>query len=226
MGRMLIAGKAPEKGADPIRPDDVARDSLEGRDNCTEDNIEEEPIEEENDEKQKVEEAQAGNSIQTRTQVSNDLDPVLRALYSCEAPNPIKRCQKCKNCNDCKKVILPCEEKNQKMIEMLKKNIEYDENKSVFKVNYIYNSHLPQLPSYEEPCKRIQARMEEKLIKSGKEKVQKYNEQIDDFFQRKVLEWVPPEELKETENQTSFIPITFTEKVEGTTKIYIYIYVY
>ena len=57
-------------------------------------------------------------------------------------------------------------------------------------------------------------------MKAGENKIQKYNEQIQDFFQRQVLEWVSPEELAgEGNQQVSYIPLTYAEKSEGTTKM-------
>ena len=103
---------------------------------------------------------------------------------------------------------------------MVQDQIEYDAKEKRFEVNYLYNQYLPQLPTYEQPVLRIQKRLEEKLLKAGESKLQKYNEQIEDFFQRHVLEWVSPEELASEENQqVSFIPLTYAEKSEGTTKM-------
>ena len=77
--------------------------------------------------------------------------------------------------------MLPSEEKNKKLIEMVQEQIKYDEKEKRFEVNYLYNQYLPQLPTYEQPVLRIQKRLEENLMKAGESKIQKYNEQIQDF---------------------------------------------
>ena len=206
-GKMLIAGKLPDKNqsidkiASPIdKPASFIDKNASSMDNPAsfEDN---------------------STRIQNTTVSTRDIDPVLKAIYNCDAPNPVKRCMKCASCVDCKKVLLPSEEKNLEMTKILQKNIRYSEDRKIFCVDYIYNSHLAQLPTYEKPVLNMQMNLEKRLLAAGEEKTSKFNENVDDFFKRGVLEWVPQEETDSYARKVSYIPLTYAEKAEGTTKL-------
>ena len=47
-----------------------------------------------------------------------------------------------------------------KMIEVLKQNILYDESEKCYQANYIYNEEIKHLPSYEMPVLRMQTNLE------------------------------------------------------------------
>ena len=137
-------------------------------------------------------------------------------LSQVEVPNPLKRCLKCKNCTDCRKVYLPSQQKNEVMNEKLKESVTYNHEKKFFEAKYTYNSNLKELPIYKDEVLNMMKNLERRLVKSNK--VSDFNSQIDDFFSRGVLEWIPTNEM-DGKRQQSFIPLTFAEKSEGTTKL-------
>ena len=52
-----------------------------------------------------------------------DTDALLKFLSSTEIPNPLKRCGKCKSCDQCKNSYLPDQEKNETMLGIIKQNV-------------------------------------------------------------------------------------------------------
>ena len=97
-------------------------------------------------------------SVQCRTVTSGnaDSDVLLKFMSSVECPNPLKRCIRCQKCDQCKKTYLPDQEKNEKMIEVLKQNVLYDEKEKCYQANYVYNEEIKNLPSYETEVLRMQ----------------------------------------------------------------------
>ena len=137
-------------------------------------------------------------------------------MANTECPNPLKRCLKCKNCENCRKIYLPDQEKNEGMIKLLKNNVTYNSEEQCYEVSYVYNKDLPMLPSYEEEVLRMQISLERKLV--GAKKADQFNRQVSEFFERQVLEWVPETELK-TDQQCSYIPLTYTERENSSTAL-------
>ena len=94
------------------------------------------------------------STVQCRTVTSGDgdTDVLLKFMSSVECPNPFKRCIRCQKCDQCKKTYLPDQEKNEKMIEVLKQNVLYDEKEKCYQANYVYNKEIKNLSSYEHKC--------------------------------------------------------------------------
>ena len=145
-----------------------------------------------------------------------DTDTLLKFLSSTEIPNPLKRCGRCKSCDQCKKSYLPDQEKNETMLEIIKKNVTYDEIEECYQANYIYNENLKSLPTYKSDVLRMQKNLERKLINANK--AQQFNDQVEDFFSRKVLVWVPEDEPA-SQQQESHIPLTYAEKEQSSTAL-------
>ena len=102
------------------------------------------------------------------------------------------------------------------MIKMLKKNVIYNNEEKCYEASYVYNKDLQMLPSYEEEVLRMQMSLEKKLV--GAKKADQFNLQVSEFFDRGVLEWVPEIELK-TDQQCSYIPLTYTERENSSTAL-------
>ena len=102
------------------------------------------------------------------------------------------------------------------MIKLLKKHVTYNSEDQCYEASYIYNKDLPMLPSYEEEVLRMQMSLERKLV--GAKKADQFNAQVSEFFERQVLEWVPDIELK-TNQQCSYIPLTYTERENSSTAL-------
>ena len=109
-----------------------------------------------------------------------DTDTLLKFLSSTEIPNPLKRCGRCKSCDQCKKSYLPDQEKNETMLEIIKKNVTYDEIEECYQANYIYNENLKSLPTYKSDVLRMQKNLERKLINANK--AQQFNDKVEDSF--------------------------------------------
>ena len=117
---------------------------------------------------------------------------------------------RCQKCDQCKKSYLPDQEKNEKMTEVLKKNVLYNEKEKCYEAKYIYNEEIRNLPTYEREVLRMQTNLERKLDSALK--TDQFNSQTQDFFDRKVLEWVPESEIVNSNNQISFLPLTYAKK--------------
>ena len=113
-------------------------------------------------------------------------DELLKYMANTECPNPLKRCMKCKNCEICRKIYLPDQEKNEEMIKMMKKNVIFNNEEKCYEASNVYNKDLQMLPSYEEEVLRMQMSLERKLV--GAKKADQFNPQVSEFFDRKVLE--------------------------------------
>ena len=160
------------------------------------------------------------STVQRRTITSGDAetDVLLKHLSSVECPNSLKRCMRCQKCDQCKKSYLPDQDKNEKMTEILKKNVQYNDQEKCYEATYIYNEEIKNLPTYEKEVLRMQMNLERKL--DSAQKTDQFNQQTEDFFKRKVLEWVPENELVgPSNNQFSFIPLTYTEREQSSTAL-------
>ena len=158
----------------------------------------------------------APKSYQNKTEIIPSEDSLLKFLSQVEIPNPLKRCLKCKGCTDCRKSYLPDQQKNEAMNEVLKKSVSYNQKEKFFVAKYIYKEELKTLSTYEREVLRMMISLEQRLIRSNK--VKHFNDQVADFFARDVFRWVPTAEIDNVK-QKSFIPLTFAEKSEGTTKL-------
>ena len=102
------------------------------------------------------------------------------------------------------------------MLGIIKQNVVYDEKEQCYQANYIYNENLKSLPTYENDVLRMQQNLERKLIKDNK--TEQFNGQVDDFFDRNALEWVSEDESS-SQQQKSFIPLTYAEKEQSSTAL-------
>ena len=94
------------------------------------------------------------STVKCRTVTSGDgeSDVLLKFLSSVECPNPLKRCIRCQKCDQCKKTYLQDQEKNEKMTEVLKQNVLYDEKEKCYQANYVYNEEIKISPAMKKKC--------------------------------------------------------------------------
>ena len=151
-------------------------------------------------------------------QTITELERTIKDSYSTESilVSPEKRCSGCKNCKMCKKTHLPDIARQLDQIELIKKNISFDEPNSKYTASYVYNANLPALPDYKEPVLNMMKNLEKKLEKSGL--TAQFNEVVNDFFKRGVIGWLGTIPGIENE-QESYIPLTFTLDPDKTTKL-------
>ena len=71
-------------------------------------------------------------------------------------------------------------------MQVIKENVIYDQQEECYLANYVYNENLKSLPTYEDAVLRMQLNLERKLVSENKADL--FNDQVNDFFERKVLE--------------------------------------
>ena len=129
---------------------------------------------------------------------------------------PVKRCATCTGCKECKKSYLPDQERQREQIELIKAKLIYNSNAGHYETKYVYNEQLGELPVYDEACRRMMSALERKLQRENL--TQKYNDCVEDFFKRGVLQWTS-ENASMQNLQKSYIPLTYALRDSGTTKL-------
>ncbi len=130
--------------------------------------------------------------------------------------SPLRSCKNCMQCKECSYGNSHMTYKEQKELERIQENLEYNEIEKQWIARYPLIEDPEEVAGTYNGAKKCLQSLEKRLEKAGLQK--EYEGQINDFLSRNVIAKMTREEIA-NEKQAYFVPHNFVEKPGATTPL-------